>query len=86
MLVQVSKSSSDFTGHLLQLQQLSVPVQPFILSNIVSQIPLHSKPQIRQKYTQPYSTAALLQETHTELISLRCTYVDPAQSIHCENQ
>lgn len=86
MLVHVSKSSSNLTGHLLQLQQFSIPVQPFMLSSVASQIPLHSKPQIRHLYTQIDSTAALLQETftRTEITNLGCSRVETARSIHCE--
>lgn len=42
VFVKVSDASSDFTGHPLQLQRVSVSKLPVLLSQITPQIPLET--------------------------------------------
>ena len=42
VFVKVSDTSSDFTGHPLQLQQLSVSEHPILLRQVAPQIPLQT--------------------------------------------
>lgn len=54
VFVKVSDTGSDFTGHPLQLQQLSISEHPILLRQIAPQIPL-------QTHTQP-NTQLLIHE------------------------
>lgn len=42
VFVEVSDTGSDFAGHPLQLQQLSVPEHPILLRQVAAQIPLQT--------------------------------------------
>lgn len=42
VFVKVSDTSGDFTGHPLQLQQLSISEHPILLRQIATQIPLQT--------------------------------------------
>lgn len=48
VFVKVSDTSSNFTGHPLQLQQLSISEHPILLRQIATQIPLQTHTQIKQ--------------------------------------
>lgn len=40
VFVEVGDASSDFTGHLLQLQQLSISEHPILLRQVAPEVPL----------------------------------------------
>lgn len=52
VFVKVSDTSSNFTGHPLQLQQVSVSERPILLRQIAPQIPL-------QRHADTNSTVSL---------------------------
>lgn len=50
VFVKVSDTSSDFTGHPLQLQQLSISEHPILLRQISPQIPLQTHTHREKKH------------------------------------
>lgn len=52
VFVKVSDTSSNFTGHPLQLQQLSVSEHPILLRQIAPQIPLQTHTQTNAQMYQ----------------------------------